>query len=179
MRDFGKQQMTKQSVMAAVARFELADWQRSAELLNGLGQKARTHGLQVLYHNGNFEFVAAGVGRTGYDVLLEATDPALVKLEIDCGWVASAGYDPLKYLASQSGRVPLIHINDMKPTAPNVAMQIESTEIGSGIVDWPALLHAAQAAGVEYAFAEQEEPFVHPPLDSARMNLQYLSRLKL
>ncbi|MFM2286910.1 MAG: hypothetical protein RL684_53 [Pseudomonadota bacterium] len=179
MRDFGQQQATKQSVMEAVGRFEPADWRRSAELLNGLGQKAHAHGIQLLYHNGNFEFVTAGSAGTGYDVLLEATDPVLVQLEIDCGWVASAGKDPLSYLASQRGRVPLIHIKDMNLTAPNVAMQIESTEIGSGIVNWPVLLHAAQAAGVKYAFAEQEEPFVHPPLESSRMNLRYLSHLKL
>ncbi len=178
MRDFPTTGVTKADVVSAVARFTRQDWQRSAELLNNAGRRAREFGLQFLYHNGNFEFICVG-DSTGYDVILEETDPQFVKLEIDCGWVMAAGYDPVAYLQRERSRVPLIHIKDMNATVPNIAMNLNSTEIGTGIVNWRRLLGVARSVGVRRAFAEQEAPFTHAPLESARLNYLFLDHLRI
>jgi sugar phosphate isomerase/epimerase len=162
---------------AAVERMTVADWRWSAERINGAARRARSYGLSLLYHNGNFEFVRlAGTPGTGYDELLRAFSPE-VGLELDCGWVQAAGYDPVHYLQTQRGRVRLAHIKDMTATVPNHAMHIQSIEAGRGLVDWPRLLGALRSAGVSVAYLEQEAPFVRPPLESARESCTYLERV--
>ena len=105
---------------------------------------------------------------------MRLTDPELVKLELDCGWVTAAGHDPVKYLREQPGRIPLVHIKDMRPTTANTAMKMEPAVLGSGVIDWPQLLGALRSAGVEQAFVEQEGPHSRPPLESAEINYQFL-----
>ncbi len=51
---------------------------------------------------------------TGYDEFLRLTDPDLVKLEMDCGWVTVAGHDPVEYFAKFPERYKLLHIKDFK-----------------------------------------------------------------
>jgi sugar phosphate isomerase/epimerase len=160
-------------IVTAVDRMTAEDWRVSAELINRCGQGARRHGLQLLYHNGNLEFVRRGA-TTGFDILLRHFDPESVKLELDCGWVKAAGHDPIRYLKSDAGRIRLVHIKDMTATPANTRMVLNPAQIGEGIVDWAALLGAMRSAGVEVAYVEQEAPFARPALEYARNNLQFL-----
>ena len=63
-------------------RGSIYNYGQTAEKLNKAGEIARDAGIQLCYHNHNFEFVAED-GQMPYDVLLNATDPELVKMEID------------------------------------------------------------------------------------------------
>jgi sugar phosphate isomerase/epimerase len=170
--------LTLSDIVAAVGNMTPGDWRESAVALNECGRRAAGYGLQLLYHNGNMEFVSVA-GESGFDLLLRLTDPDLLRLELDCGWVSAAGLDPIKYLRSQRGRIRQVHIKDMHATAPNTVMKLNSAELGTGIINWRQLLRALQVAGVERAFVEQEAPFVKPPLESARVNFQYLQSLRM
>jgi sugar phosphate isomerase/epimerase len=165
--------VTMASVVAAFGEFTPEDWRECAVWLDGLGSRAHHFGIQLLYHNGNVEFVSTG-GESGYDRLLRLTHANLVQLEMDCGWVASAGQDPIRRLRAEQGRVPMVHVKDMLATPANHAMQLNPAELGAGIVDWPALIAAVRAAGARFAFVEQEAPYVKSPLESARLNFEFL-----
>jgi sugar phosphate isomerase/epimerase len=84
-------QMTE--IVSKLSQLTLDDFKRMADKANQIGQKAKEAGLQYAYHNHNFEFKDYG-GQTGYDLLLKETDPELVKLELDCGWMTIGGQDP-------------------------------------------------------------------------------------
>jgi sugar phosphate isomerase/epimerase len=58
------------------------DYQRHADLLNRAGDACKTVGIQMAYHNHNFEFEQQA-GKTGYDTLLNSTEPDLVTMEMD------------------------------------------------------------------------------------------------
>jgi sugar phosphate isomerase/epimerase len=161
-------------IVAAVDRMTENDWRVSAQLVNQCAKGARNHGLQLLYHNGNLEFVRRG-STTGFDTLLRHFDPDLVQLELDCGWVMAAGYDPIRYLNTDARRIRLVHLKDMLPTPANTRMLLNPAQIGEGIVDWPALMNAVRSAAVELAYIEQEAPFARPALDYARNNLRFLT----
>jgi len=169
---------------AVLKGMSLDDWEANADIFNEAGEETRKAGIQFGYHNHNIEFRdiasrAAG-GMTGYDVLLSRTDPALVKFELDCGWMASAGHDPAAYLAKYPGRYALLHVKDLKPEhIPNTELKMASTEVGSGIIDWPKLFKAAGQAGISRYFVEQEPPFANSSLDSAKISYEYLHNLKL
>jgi sugar phosphate isomerase/epimerase len=135
-------------------------------------------GITVGYHNHNVEFGPVGK-TTGWHILLAECDPALVKFEIDLGWIAAAGRDPAKFLDGLKGRVRWLHVKDLKAsTKPNVALQMDPTEIGSGIQDWPRILKAAKRAGAEHYYVEQEPPFTMARIEAVRKSYGFLAGVR-
>lgn len=153
------------------------DWRRLAAQLNEKGAALKREGLKLAYHNHNVEFVRQGSG-TAYDLLLGNTDPAAVWFEMDVGWVAAAGVDPMPLLRAHRHRFRLMHIKDIKAsTVSNNAFRMNPADVGSGSLDWKAILPAGYDAGVRYYYVEQEPPFAGPRLDAARADYEYLARL--
>ncbi len=83
----------------------------AAERFNQIGANCRQRGIQFLYHNHNWEFTRFD-GEYALDLLLEATDPELVKLELDTYWVKRGGEEPVAYLRRLHGRCPLLHMHE-------------------------------------------------------------------
>ncbi len=153
------------------------DWKRYADRLNATGAALKPHGLRIAHHNHNLEFNRVG-DTTGFDLIVQHTDPALVAFEIDTGWVAAAGNNPIAILKRYPGRFRLIHMKDIKPgTVPNHAFKQTPAIPGQGVLDWAALLPAAKAAGVSGWYVEQEGPFAGSRLDAVRANYAYLATL--
>src|SRR4030095_1670301 len=92
----------------------LESQKQRAAALNANGRIAQKFGMTLLVHNhtGEFEKLADSP-RTTYDVLLEETDPALVTMQIDIGWVYVAGVDPIELFKKYPGRFELWHIKDV------------------------------------------------------------------
>lgn len=153
------------------------EWMWHAEFFNRVGTRIKDAGLQFAHHNHNLEFTRYGA-RTGYEDLLAHTDANLVKLELDCGWAAAAGLDPAQLLAQHPNRFRLLHVKDVKKgSTPNTDLQIETTDIGAGALDWRKILAAGQAAGVTNYFVELEPPSTPAPLDAAKKSLGFLTKL--
>ena len=150
-----------------------------ADKLNHAGEKAKAAGLKFCYHNHAFEFEPME-GTTPFQVMMERTDPKLVGLEMDAFWVSVAGHDPAELLGKLSGRVPLLHLKDKERDTP--VMYKESVartafkEVGHGVIDWPKVLNAAEAAGVSHYFVEQDQT-PGDPVESLRQSFAYLSKL--
>jgi sugar phosphate isomerase/epimerase len=157
----------------------LDDFKAMADLFNKVGEQTRKAGIQLGYHNHNLEFRSFG-GVVAYDELLRRTDPALVKMEMDIGWVTIAGQDPIALLKKYPGRFPLLHVKDVKPGV-KPALTIEgdapTTPVGAGSIDWTKLFAAARTAGVTHYFVEQET-FDGPPLDALKASYDYLHAMK-
>jgi sugar phosphate isomerase/epimerase len=149
-----------------------------ASTLNTIGQKAHANGLRLCYHNHAFEFQPQG-STTGFELLMSNTDKDLVSLELDIFWVSVAGHDPVELLDTYKGRVLLLHLKD-KAKDFTKAQYNENVpkstfkEIGSGSVNIPAALKAADRAGVEHYFVEQDQT-PGDPIASLRKSFQYLS----
>lgn len=90
-----------------------------ARLLNENGQLAAPYGIKVGYHNHTSEFFVVD-GKPLLDTVIENTDPALVGIELDCGWASAAGIDPAAYIAKYAGRFIAIHVKEnSKVTGPD------------------------------------------------------------
>lgn len=153
-------------------------WKRTAALLNEKAAALKSAGITLGYHNHNVEF--APVGKTnGWDIILGETDPGLVKLEIDLGWISAAGLDPAEFLMRHKGRVRWVHVKDVKPgTVTNYSLGMTPSVVGEGRIDWPRVLRAAQAAGVQHYYLEQEPPFEIPRIEAARKGYGFLAGVK-
>lgn len=147
----------------------LDDWKWDADQFNQLGEKTKKVGIHFGYHNHVGEFKKLD-GEIPYDELLSTTDPKLVTMEMDCGWVAAAGLRPADYLKQYPNRFSLLHVKDMvlgegKP---------HSTELGHGSIDYAAVY--AAAGNVKHAFYEQEE-FGIPAMEALKISADYLKKL--
>lgn len=172
-----------QNFVRALSDVNLDDFKKTAELANSIGAKAKKAGLQYAYHNHNFEFKDQGNGQTGYDLLLAETDPDLVKLELDCGWMIAAGRNPIDYFQKYPNRYRMIHVKDFLPgTKPTTALMgpdsPKGTELGRGHIDYGPIFAGGKAAGIEYYFSEQEPPIVGmTAIEAAKANYDYMRSL--
>ncbi|WP_263381453.1 sugar phosphate isomerase/epimerase family protein [Granulicella arctica] len=170
-------------VLKLLNTMSVDDFKRVAELANTVAAQAKAAGLQYAYHNHNFEFRQLDNGQRGYDILLAATDPSLVRFEADCGWMKAAGVDPGTYFSRNPGRFAMIHVKDFKNlTHPVTSLMSEdapvSTELGTGSIDYGTIVAAARKAGIRHFFLEQEPPFANmPAMKSAAVGYTALHKL--
>ena len=161
-------------------------WKRGADVYNTAGAAAQKHGIQFCYHNHNFEFYprADAGGKTPMDILLEACDPKLVKMELDLCWISAAGKDPLEYFRRSPGRFPLVHVKGLRkvpaPSSdPTPIAQVlpDVTDVGrDDVVDWKRILTRSQEAGIRHYFVEHDQP--KDPFASLKASYEYVSKLE-
>ncbi len=160
---------------------DVAAYKRFCEQMNAAGERAKKAGLVFGYHNHAFEFgKLLPDGPRPIDILIELFDPSLVKFEIDVFWVSVTGNDPVELITKLGQRVGWVHLKDKAKGTP---VKFEETvehsafaEVGSGAIDFPAVLKAAQAAGVQHYLVEQDYTPADP-IASLKKSFDYLSHL--
>jgi len=151
----------------------------AATVFNKAGETLAKSGIKFFYHTHGYEFQKTADG-TLFDTLMKETDPKLVSYEMDVFWIVHPGQDPVNLLQKYGKRFALMHVKDMKKGTPTGLLTGHSdvnndVALGTGTMDWPAILKAAKKAGVKYYFIEDESD------DSANQiphSLQFLEYVK-
>jgi sugar phosphate isomerase/epimerase len=146
-------------------------YSRLADDLNSFAAIARDRDIRVAYHNHDFEFAPLDDGRTGYDLLLERTDPELVDLELDLFWTVKGGHDPIALFSAHPGRFALCHVKDMADTAGAQRM----VPVGDGEIDFSRIFAHAAQAGLRHYFVEHDDP--RDSIASIRTSFDHLQQL--
>jgi len=94
---------------------EREDTLRAAERFNALGRRFREHGIELYYHNHAHEFIPVG-DKTAFDLLLENTDPALFKIQLETAFVQLVGLDPAEFAARLGARCDMVHQTELGGT---------------------------------------------------------------
>jgi sugar phosphate isomerase/epimerase len=162
-KDLGLKHMVL-STFGLSAKATLDDWKKNAEELNRMGEKALAAGIQLGFHNHDFEFKEIG-GVLIYDELLRIFDPKLIKLQFQVA-VISLGYEADKYFTKYPGRFFSLHLVDWSPAKK------EEVAVGQGSIDMKKLFAAAKIGGIQDYFLEM-------PLDLMRPSVPYLKELKV
>ena len=124
-----------------------------AEKLNRVGREYREQGLTFGYHNHHVEFMPVD-GVVPYDYLMSNTDPSLVKIELDIGWLATAGVDPVTYLRRHAGRVIACHLKDYNPAIATDVPQRKLVAPGAGTHRLRGRACGDERDGVAHGFIE-------------------------
>jgi sugar phosphate isomerase/epimerase len=148
----------------------IENYQKVADSFSRAAQDCKKSKIVFGYHNHEYEFEKVN-GQVLYDILLDKTDPKLVTMELDLGWVIASGNDPVTYFEKYPGRFPLWHLKDMDLTKK------VSTEFGKGKISISGMLENAKKSGMKYFFVEQEE-YSSTPFESIQYNYDYLMKLK-
>lgn len=148
-------------------RADIDGYKAAAAWFNEIGEKCKAAGHQFAYHNHSFEFEEMD-GQIPYDILLDESDPDLVKMQLDLFWIVNAGHDPLAYFERNPGRFALCHVKDRTANE-------EMTAVGQGIIDFPAIFAQGEEAGLEYLIVEHDNP--EDPIQSITTSFTYLKSL--
>ncbi|PZX58074.1 sugar phosphate isomerase/epimerase family protein [Algoriphagus chordae] len=141
-----------------------------ADKLNLIGERVNKAGLGFAYHNHDFEFIDHD-GEIGYDIIVQNTDPELVKLQIDLYWVAhSSPRTAHELFLEQPGRFVMWHIKDMDKVSRDY------TEMGNGSIDYTKILPDATLSGMEYYYIEQGGNFAQNPIQSVKDSAEYFKK---
>ncbi|MBO0949760.1 sugar phosphate isomerase/epimerase family protein [Fibrella forsythiae] len=133
--------------------------QKAAEVFNRFGKQAHEQGIMFCYHNHGFEFVPYENG-TLFDYLVTNTDPRYVGYEMDVTWTYLPGQDPAALLTKYPKRFRLIHLKDVEKGVPKSAKgsmaNEQSVVLGTGQIDWPAVLKAVNKSSIAHLYIEDE-----------------------
>jgi len=151
----------------------------TAAVFNKAGEALGKEGIKFFYHTHGYEFEPHGDG-TLFDLLMNETDPKKVTYEMDIFWIVHPGQDPVKLLNKYSNRWELMHIKDMRKGIPTGLLTGSSpvtndVTVGTGQIDIPAVLKAAQEIGVKWYFLEDESPTSEQQIP---LSLKYLEGVK-
>ena len=146
------------------------NYKKTADIFNKAGEDCNKLGIKFGYHNHDSEFESAD-GKVLYDILLSNTQPDLVHMEMDLGWVVAAGKNPIDYFEKYPHRFELWHLKDM-----NVAKK-HSVEFGKGSLNILAMFKNIEQSGMKYFFIEQEN-YASSPFESMLHNMDYLKDLR-
>ncbi|MGA3040843.1 MAG: sugar phosphate isomerase/epimerase [Bryobacteraceae bacterium] len=160
-KDLGLKQMIV-STFGLPKDAKMADWMHAVAAANQFGERTRKAGVQLGFHNHDFEFQKID-GELIYDKLMGEFDPKLVKMQFQVS-VIRLGYQAADYFEKYPGRFISIHLQDWSPT------QNKEVALGQGVVDWKKLWAAARKSGARNYFVETER-------DDLKRSAQFLKGL--
>jgi sugar phosphate isomerase/epimerase len=149
----------------------LDDYHRWADRLNEAGQVTLRRGIRMAFHNHANDLTPIN-GTVPYDILLDRTDPSVVRHQLDTGNTAMAGRDPMEYMQRYGSRFWLFHIKDVPRLGPT-----NDTELGTGVINFRRLLASIDNIDDKHLFVEQET-YPGTPLESVRRDYTYISTLE-
>lgn len=137
--------------------------------LDAAGAKMADAGLVLMYHNHAIEFVRhKGVPFLQY--VYDHTDPKHLQAEPDTYWLQAGGVNPVTFIEPLKGRLPVLHIKDYVYSPANRPVPCE---IGSGWLDFPAIIAAAEACGCQW-FVVEQDTCPGDPFDSVKQSFEYI-----
>ncbi|MGF1727968.1 sugar phosphate isomerase/epimerase family protein [Photobacterium kasasachensis] len=127
----------------------LHNFRNTCKFLNEKAKLLKLEGINVHYHNHDFEFRCSDDGISPFDVLADQLDPSLIKFSVDTGWLHMAGVDPVTFLNQHRGRISYSHLRDF--------LGSESVALGQGSVDIVSIVKELNKnSSVEWLVVEHE-----------------------
>ena len=171
-----------------VAPKDEQELEATIERIRAIAVRCKALGMQLLYHNHDFEFNKIG-GSYILDTYYRQISPELLQTELDACWVNVGGEKPAPFIRKYAGRAPIVHLKDFAgqksenmygligqgEAKADASSKFEFRPVGYGLQDVPGLVAAAEDAGSSWFVVEQDKPSMgRTPLECARMSIQYL-----
>ncbi len=180
------------------------DVKNFAKKLNDLGRITKEQGIMLTYHNHTQEFAKFDTDKTIIETLIDETDKDLVGFELDAGWCAAAGVDPVSFIKKYFDRIKLVHIKESsKVIGPQPPMDFGSLEkdengspifsvemlaemdrirqinckAGEGLVDWKKLIEVVKQLGLNINFIVEREYSEIDRVEALKLDFEHYSNL--
>lgn len=147
-------------------------YQETLSYLAVIAEKCKEAGMQLLYHNHDFEFAKTQDGAYQLDAFYAAGETAGLATELDLCWVKVGGADPVEYLGKYSGRCPVVHVKDFIREDGVVLVALGDGELGVGDV-----VARAVKSGTQYLVVEQDDHKYGTPMENMKKSIDCLKGL--
>jgi len=134
-------------------------------------KKIRESGMQLMYHNHNFEFENKIGDEYIMDVLCREFEPEDLGVTLDVYWAKFAGRDPVEEIYKIGKRISCAHLKDLVECEDGTK---RFGHLGEGILDFDKIIEALEAVGTEYAFVEQDDCYGADPFDCLKKSYDFL-----
>lgn len=156
--------------------------------IRNAGERCKARGIQLLYHNHDFEFNKID-GRYILDAYYAEISADLLQTELDVCWVNVGGEKPPVYIRKYSDRAPIVHLKDFsgqksenmygliggEEKKEDPSSKFEFRPVGYGLQDIPSIIAAADDAGSKWFVVEQDSPSMNrTSMECAEMSIRYL-----
>jgi len=155
-----------------------------------VGERCKALGMQLLYHNHDFEFEKIN-DKYILDSYYSEIPADLLQTELDTCWVNVGGEKPAPFVRKYAGRAPIVHLKDFSgqksanmygligeggsEAKPDPSSQFEFRPVGYGLQDVPSIVAAAEDAGAGWLIVEQDQPSMgRTSMQCAEMSVKYL-----
>ena len=169
----------------------IGDFDKTVADVEMIGKAAKELGIQLLYHNHDFEFVKID-GEYALDYMYRVISPYYLATELDTCWVNVGGENPADYIMKYAGRAPIVHLKDFVGQKSDNMYELIGDDkakaeakntfglryVGQGKQDFPAIIKAAEESGSEWLIVEQDSPSPDmTPLECAQKSREYLKSI--
>lgn len=163
-----------------------------------VGKLLKDNGIQLMYHNHDFELIIKRGDKFVLDTLYEDVPTDLLLPQLDECWVHYAGQDPVAYLKKYGDVEEVLHMKDFEcknlGAGPVYDLIDDSGKVGGdrkdresdgfefrpvgyGRQDVAAILKAAEDTKVQYVIVEQDQHPERGSLEDAKLSIDYMKSL--
>jgi sugar phosphate isomerase/epimerase len=139
--------------------FTIDDAKKAVDDFNRVGKILSENGITLCYHDHGYEFGPYEDG-TLFDYIVRNTEPKYVSFEMDMMWAFHGGADPAQLLYKYKNRWKMVHLKDIRKGIANDLTGGTDTKndvaSGTGQLNIPEILKAANAAGIKHYYIEDE-----------------------
>ena len=130
-------------------------------------------GITLAYHHHNWEYIRLSNGKTRMQELLSETER--IRFVHDTYWSARSGVDPARQIKEFGNRLLGIHLRDLTFKKRLLSVVPCDAPVGTGVIDFSAVLSAAGETACEYAVIEQKTDL---PYESIGISYNNLLKIK-
>lgn len=146
--------------------------------INRVAELARKYGMQLQFHNHDYEFNNMVNGETRLEQIMKNTS---VLYEPDLGWIGIAGVDPMEQLRQYADRIQIVHAKDYfrSGNVYDSKLPYVFRPTGYGVMDWAQILPLCEELIVpKWYVADHDKAYDGDIYQELKMSLDYL-RLQL
>jgi sugar phosphate isomerase/epimerase len=151
-------------------------WRALGLELGAISDRLRSQGIELGYHNHDWELAPKEGDRTALELIFEAAGSSPLTWQADVAWLVRGGAEPKPWLSRYRSRLTSAHVKDLAPAGQN---QDEDgwADVGAGVLNWPDLWQACRAAGARWMVVEHDKPA--DPARTARASFAYLTAMEV
>ena len=153
----------KQFVVGMPSQLNETSLQERAKELSDAAEKLQSCGSRLLIHNNQPDTAVKIKGVTALERLVDLCD-GKVGFQLDLGWCAAGGEDPIAFFTRNKSRVESLHFKDfVKPGVSNT-----DVPIGLGSIDTASAIKIAKKLGIPMLIDQDSYKDIRVDLNESR-----------
>lgn len=170
------------------------DYDKIIDDIKKVGKLMKDVGIQLLYHNHDFELSIKHNGKFVLDSMYEDVPSDLLCPQLDVCWVHYAGQNPVEYIKKYGDVEEVLHLKDFEckklAGGPVYGLIDDSGKVGDrrdresdgfefraigyGRQDIKSIMKAAEDTKIKYVIVEQDRHYENTCFEDAKLSIDYL-----